>query len=89
MYEFEYITDDGGTSYIDDRSFPICKGGVILAKPGQLRHTDLPYKCLYVRAVIEDGDLRLLLDSLPSFFMPPIRIASTLLFVLLSIRQSF
>lgn len=70
MYEFEYITDDGGTSYINDRSYSIRKGGIILAKPGQLRHTDLPYKCLYVHAVIEDCELCSLLDSLPSFFMP-------------------
>lgn len=70
MYEFEYITEDGGKSYIEDRMFPIRKGGIILAKPGQLRHTDLPYKCLYVHAVIEDCELCSLLDSLPSFFMP-------------------
>ena len=70
MYEFEYITEDGGKSYIEDRVFPIRKGGIILAKPGQLRHTDLPYKCLYVHAVIEDCELCSLLDPLPSFFMP-------------------
>ncbi len=70
MYEFEYITEDGGTSYIEDRSFPIRKGGIILAKPGQLRHTDLPHRCLYVHAVIEDSEICSLLDSLPNFFMP-------------------
>lgn len=32
MYEFEYITEDGGKSYIEDRVFPIRKGGIILGK---------------------------------------------------------
>ena len=54
MYEFEYITDNGGTSYIDEKSYSIQKGGIILAKPGQIRHTDLPYKCLYIHIVTDD-----------------------------------
>lgn len=70
LYEFEYITDNGGTSYIDGQSSPIQKGGVILAKPGQHRHTDLPYKCLYIHACIDDKKLCSQLDSVPNFLLP-------------------
>ncbi len=70
IYEFEYITEDGGVSYIGNRSFPIQKGSIICAKPGLLRHTDLPYKCLYIHAVIEDESLCALLHSVPDFYSP-------------------
>ncbi len=70
IYEFEYITEDGGVSYIENNSFPIQKGSVICAKPGLLRHTDFPFKCLYIHAVIEDESLRTLLHSVPSFYSP-------------------
>ncbi|MDY4213595.1 MAG: hypothetical protein SOX82_07930 [Eubacteriales bacterium] len=71
MYEFEYITDNGGTSYIDEKSYSIQKGGIILAKPGQIRHTDLPYKCLYIHIVTDDETLHSQLDSVPNFYLPP------------------
>lgn len=70
IYEIEYITEDGGTSYIEDGSYAIKKGGIIFAKPGLIRHTDLPYKCLYIHAVIEDEALRSLLQSVPDYFIP-------------------
>lgn len=70
IYEIEYITEDGGVSYIGKNAYQIKKGGIIFAKPGQLRHTDLPYKCLYIHAVIEDEKLCMLLQSVPDFYMP-------------------
>ena len=70
LYEIEYMTEDGGMSYIEKESFPIKKGGIIFAKPGQLRHTDLPYKCLYIHAVAEDEILRMQLQSVPDYFIP-------------------
>lgn len=71
MYEFEYITYNGGTSYIDEKSYSIQKGGIILAKPGQIRHTDLPYRCLYIHIVTDDETLHSQLDSVPNFYLPP------------------
>ena len=70
MYELEYITDNGGTSFIDEHAYSIQKGGIILAKPGQTRHTDLPYKCLYVHIVTDDEILRSQLDAVPDFYLP-------------------
>lgn len=70
LYEIEYVLNNGGTSYIDDKATPIKKGNIIFAKPGQLRHTDLPYKCLYIHTSVEDDALRSLLNSVPNFFTP-------------------
>lgn len=70
VYEIEFITEDGGISYIENQRFPIKKGSVICAKPGQLRHTDLPYKCIYIHTVIEDSELSALLHSVPDFYIP-------------------
>ena len=71
MYELEYITDDGGTSYIDEQSYSIQKGGIILAKPGQMRRTVLPYKCLYIHIAADDRELCSQLDCVPDFYLPP------------------
>ena len=70
VYEIEFITENGGFSYIGNQRFPIRKGCVICAKPGQLRHTDLPYKCIYIHAVIEDEELSALIHSVPDFYAP-------------------
>ena len=70
IYEIEYITEDGGASYIGNKTYTIKKGGIIFAKPDTIRHTDLPYRCLYIHAAIEDETLRSLLQSVPDYFYP-------------------
>ena len=39
-----------------------------MAKPGQIRHTDLPYKCLYIHIVTDDETLHSQLDSVSEFY---------------------
>lgn len=70
VYEIEYMTEDGGTSYIDDTAIPVRKNTLIFAAPGRLRHTDLPYRCLFIHAVIEDAALASLLEAVPPFLIP-------------------
>ena len=70
IYELEYATDDGGVTYIDNQFSPVRKGNVILSKPGQLRHTDLPYQCLFIHAIIDDEDVRTMLRSVPDIYLP-------------------
>lgn len=70
IYEIEYITEDGGFSYIGDKTYPIRQGGIIFAKPDTIRHTDLPYRCMYIHAVIQDETLRTLMQSVPDHFYP-------------------
>ena len=70
IYEIEYILSDGGTSYINNKSYPIKKGGIICSKPGHIRHTALPFKCLYVHFVVKDEDLKDLLNLISDYYTP-------------------
>ena len=67
MFELEIPIEDGGISYINDSSHPISKNTVICAKPGELRHTKLPFKCYYVHMIVNAGQLFHLLSSLPDY----------------------
>lgn len=67
MFEIELPLDNGGISYINDASHPIKRNTVICAKPGQLRHTKLPFKCYYVHIIVSEGGLFDILSSLPDF----------------------
>ena len=57
MFEIEMPLDNGGISYINDTSHPIVKNTVICAKPGQIRHTRLPFKCYYIHIIVSEGEL--------------------------------
>ncbi len=70
LYEIEYILEDGGTSYINDKSYSIKKGSVIVAKPGYTRHTELTFRSLFVHLIAEDKEICELLDKCPDFFTP-------------------
>ena len=70
LYEIELILEDGGMTYVDGRDYPIRARNVIIGKPGQMRHTVLPFKCLYLHLVVEDGALAALLDALPDVYTP-------------------
>ena len=67
MFELELPIGDGGMSYIDDESHPINENTVICAKPGQIRHTRLPFKCYYIHMIVTDGYLGNTLASLPNY----------------------
>ena len=67
MFEIELPIGDGGTSYINDTSHAISENLIILAKPGQIRHTRLPFKCYYVHMIIGEGQIADILSSLPSY----------------------
>ena len=67
MFELELPIEDGGISYIDNTSKPITKDLVICAKPGQIRHTRLPFKCYYIHMIVNDGRLLDMLSSLPNY----------------------
>ena len=67
MFEIELPMADGGTSYIDDTSHSISDRMVICAKPGQIRHTRLPFKCYHVHMMVNEGKLYEMLSSLPNY----------------------
>ena len=67
-YEIELFDTDGGTSFIDDRSYPVKRGMLLLVKPGQKRRTALPVRCRYIRIYPHENlqkELTELLDTLP------------------------
>ena len=67
MFELELPITDGGISYINDTSRPISKNTVICAKPGQFRHTKLPFKCYFVHIIVKEGRLFDVLSALPDY----------------------
>ena len=67
MFELELPIGNGGVSYIDDESQPINENIVICAKPGQIRHTRLPFKCYYIHMIVNEGDLGDILTALPNY----------------------
>ena len=67
MFEIELPMEDGGTSYIDDDSHAVSPNVIICAKPGQIRHTRLPFKCYYIHMLVKEGELLDMLTSLPDF----------------------
>ena len=67
MFEIELPFEAGGISYINEDSRPVTEDIVICAKPGQIRHTRLPFKCYYIHMIIRDGELFDMLMSIPSY----------------------
>lgn len=67
MFELELPIEDGGISYINSDSAPIKRGLFICAKPGQLRHTRLPYRCYYVHFLLSDDVLCHRLSECPNY----------------------
>ncbi len=67
LFELELPIGDGGISYIDETSHPVSENTVICAKPGQMRHTRLPFKCYYIHIIVTEGHLFDILSSLPNY----------------------
>ena len=71
MFELELPIGDGGISHIDDEAHPISDNVVFCVKPGQTRHTRLPFKCYYIHMIVKEGQLFDLLTSLPNYIDMP------------------
>ena len=67
MFELELPIEDGGISYINTESAPITRDLFICAKPGQIRHTRLPYCCYYIHFLLPDGELCRRLQKCPNY----------------------
>ena len=55
-YELEFYLEDGKTTTTDNRTFEIKKDHILIAKPGQIRHSELPFRTAYVKFTA-DGDI--------------------------------
>ncbi|MBQ8350494.1 MAG: helix-turn-helix transcriptional regulator [Clostridia bacterium] len=67
MFEIELPIEDGGTSYMDEDSHAISNNIVICAKPGQIRHTRLPFRCYYIHIILNEGQLFDILSAFPNY----------------------
>ena len=67
MFEIELPMENGGTSYIDEGSHSISDNIVICAKPGQIRHTRLPFRCYYIHIILNEGQLFDILSAFPNY----------------------
>ena len=69
MFEIELPIENGGFSYIDKESRKITGNLLICAKPGQIRHTKLPFKCYYIHMIVPNGLLHDTLMSIPNYIL--------------------
>lgn len=67
MFEIEIPIEKGGISYINSEQMPILPNVIICAKPGQIRHTKLPFKCYYVHIIVSEGELFNTLMDIPNY----------------------
>lgn len=67
MFEIELPITEAGISYINSSSTTISRNMIICAKPNQIRHTKLPYKCYYVHMIVDDEQLHNVLINTQDF----------------------
>ena len=53
-YELEFFVDGNGVSHINGQSYPIRKGNVLFACPGDVRYSHLHFCCKFVHFNITD-----------------------------------
>lgn len=68
QYEIEFYLNDAKTTTTDDRIFSILKDHILIAKPGQIRHSQLPFQTAYLK-FDATGELAQLLDAAPEYFL--------------------
>ena len=65
-FELELFLDESGTSYLEGKAYAVKRGMILCAKPGQMRFSEFPIRCHFIR--IQPGEERLdsILASLPN-----------------------
>ena len=66
-FEIEFYLEDGHKTFADDKVYPIKKGYVQIAVPGQVRYSELPFKTMYLK-FCADGNLAHRLLAAPAYF---------------------
>lgn len=67
-YEIEIYTENGGTTFVSGEGHQIKSGCVLIARPGDIRHTELPLRAYYAKISADAHTLTALLDGLPRIF---------------------
>ena len=63
-YELELYHNDRGICFVDGKAYPVRRGMLLCARPGQVRYSQLPIRSSYVW-VQPDGALEAVLNTLP------------------------
>ena len=66
-FEIEFYLEDGKTTTTDDRTFQIKKNYIQIAKPGQVRFSELPFKTAYLK-FDASGEIAERLSGIPEYF---------------------
>ena len=65
-YELELFWREGGVSHVEDVAYPTKRGMLLCAKPGQVRYSDFPVRCSYIRIQPKkDSEIDRLLSAAP------------------------
>ena len=63
-FELELYHSGTGISYIDGQAYPVRRGMLLCARPGQVRHSQLPIRSSYIW-ILPEGDVAWVLEKLP------------------------
>lgn len=63
-YELEYFFESGGISVINGKEYPIKRGNLLFARPGDIRYSHLPFRCKFLHFSVTDTALRDLIQGL-------------------------
>lgn len=67
-FELELFFEDGGCSFINGESYPIKRGNILFAKSGDVRQSNLPFKCKFLHFDNIPAEIEKSLSSLPKVF---------------------
>lgn len=66
-FELEFYLEDGKTTTTDNHIYNIKKDHIQIAKPGQIRHSELPFRTAYIKFTA-DGKIADKLNGIPEYF---------------------
>lgn len=66
-FELEYLLECDGAAHVDERTYKLYPGSVLVRKPGETSYSTLGFKCLYVHVELdEDGEFYPILAAAPT-----------------------
>lgn len=66
-YEIDFFCQDGGISHINGKSYPIKKGALLIAEPGDKRQSTLHFTTLFLHFGTTDKTVQKLIHSISGF----------------------
>lgn len=67
-YELEYFFENDGISVVNDQEYPVRSRHILLASPGDIRYSYLPFKCKFIHFSTLDAQTKALIHTIPKNF---------------------